>query len=302
MELFDILDIVQPIVDAVNSVPSSILNQLQSILVGTFNFILTGVFNAVSPVLEDQTQVLLTYPIPVDTLLGLWTLIVEIIALGCLVAFPALGIYIMLSSSSPYKRERAKTIFQDILIMSVLISISYFIYLLLVDLSSAITTAVWVLSGPEKILYRTDNPFEIYFLGVFYMIGLLLFNMTLSFRVIIVMAGVAFFPIGLALLYFPLFKSWGLAIINALLLMIFLSVVDVILILVATTIFKTIGGVLGNIMAISAYYLITIINIMILFSVFSSVAVGIDKVIVVPIKETILKPVKEVEKVIEKVS
>jgi len=133
------------------------------------------------------------------------------------------------------------------------------------------------------------------------MIGLLLLNMTLSFRVIIVMAGVAFFPIGLSLLYFPLFKSWGFAIINALLLMIFLSVIDAILILVAATVFKTMGGVLGNIMAISVYYLVTIINVMILFSVFSSVAVGIDKIIVVPVKETILKPVKEIEKVIEKV-
>jgi hypothetical protein len=120
------------------------------------------------------------------------------------------------------------------------------------------------------MVYRPSGAAEMIFLGPFYLLGVLFLNMTLGFRVILVMAGVALFPVGLALMRFPWLRGWGHGITNGLAMLMFLPVVDAILIIAASAALQAAGGALGGLVAMAAYWLVALANMKLIMGLFGS--------------------------------
>jgi len=285
----------------IDEIVGRILSAIPQLLVDGIAMLVSFVFNGVAPTLENQANVLLTYPAPVSMLYPMWIFVVQIIAMLSVVGFGLVGLYLLISGSGPADREKAKDMIEDIIFMAFLVSISYFLYLLLIELSSAIATSFWSFAG-TTMTYRPSGSAEMVFFGLLYLIGAFLLNATLAFRSILLMAGVAFFPIGLALMRFPFTKNWGHVIVNTLFLLIFLPIADIIVIAVSAKAAVAMGGAAGDFVWMVSYYLVALINFNLMFSTFKKIGDAVGSSVVAPVYNIAVAPVKIIEKVKDRVT
>jgi len=278
----------------------NVLLAIPKLIVDGAAALVSFVFNGVAPMLENQANVLLTYPAPVANLYPMWLFVVQIIALLSVVGFSLIGLYLLISGSNPADREKAKDMIQDLIFMAFLVAASYFIYLLLIELSSAIATSFWSFAG-TTMTYRPNGAAEMVFFGLLYLLGAFLMNATLAFRSILIMAGVAFFPIGLALMRFPFGKGWGHAIVNTLFLLIFLPVADIIMIAVSAQASAAMGGAAGSFVWMVSYYLVALLNFILMFSTFKKIGDVVGSTVVAPVYNIAVAPVKIIEKIKDRV-
>ncbi|MFH0797784.1 MAG: hypothetical protein V1906_00045 [Candidatus Woesearchaeota archaeon] len=155
---------------------------------------------------------LLSHPIDITIYSGIWAIIVYALSLfyGLLIIY--VGFNLMLSGYDAAKRESAKGWLRNILIMILLVQASYFIYGLIIDISSLLSSAVLGLVDERFFLLAPDNIANFgleMLLLIPYTIILLSTALMLLVRYFIVALGVVLFPIGIFLYFIPVTENYG---------------------------------------------------------------------------------------------
>ena len=181
-----------------------------------FEFLLS-ILNAPIQPLLDAVYNLLTQPVNISLFSSVWGIIVYILSLFYGLLLMYVGFKFILSGHSPEEREKAKSMITNIIIMMVLVQASYYLYSLIIDVNSAITTAVFNLVQQDFFKLTIDNitnlGLELVML-IPYLFSILLTLILLVLRYIVVSSGVILFAIGIFLYFIEPLNSYGKLIIN----------------------------------------------------------------------------------------
>ncbi len=196
-----------------------------------------SVLNAPLTPLLDFIKNLLTEPVNIGALASLWAIILYVFSIfyGLLLLYA--GINFMFSGHNEIKRAKSKEWFQNIVLMILFTQMSFFLYSMILDVSSLLTAGMMNLVVPDFFLLTADNIINIglqFFFALFYVLTLLLTMLILIIRYLTVAIGVVFFPIGIFLYFIPPVQDYGKLILNYLGICIFIGFFDSIIFLVAS--------------------------------------------------------------------
>jgi hypothetical protein len=213
-----------------------ILNLASCIPEKLYDFFI-GIINAPLQPLLHFIQNLLTEPIDINILSSLWAVIIYVLSIfyGLLLLYA--GMNFMLSGHNESKRAKSKEWFQNIFLMIIFTEASFILYSLILDMASFLTAGMFNLIDPNFFLLTADNIVNIglqFFLGLFYVITLLVTALILTIRYIAIAVGVVFFPIGIFLYFIPPVQDYGKLILNYLGICIFTGFFDSIIFLVCS--------------------------------------------------------------------
>ena len=236
-----------------------------------FDYILT-ILNAPLQPLLNAVNSLMTEPVNVYTFQSLWVIIIYTISMlyGLFLLFA--GINFLISGHDAIKRERAKDWLKNIILMIIFVQASFFIYEIIIEMGAILTSSVIGIIDPKFFLLTKDNIINIglqLLMASFYAITLLLTIVTLALRYLLVAVGVLFFPFALFFYFIPPLKSYGKAIINILLILIFIPFFHALILFAASSLLGV--SIFSNfkiLLMISAFNLINITTIiLILFAI-----------------------------------
>ena len=191
--------------------------------------------------LLSWTQSLLTTEISPTPFYQLWKIITYILSFFYIFLFVYSGFIFLTSSSNPIRRSQSKEWLTNAVIMIVLINGSYYIYELILNLSSIISKSLLSIIDNTFFLFTIDNLSNIALQIVFsllYVIVLLFTLLFLVIRFLVVYFGILFFPIALFCYFTPPLKGYGKFIIHILAIFIFITVIDLLIILGCSIIVK----------------------------------------------------------------
>lgn len=198
-----------------------------------YDFLLQILNAPLEPLLGMVKLFLETSP-SVEIFHGVWAIIVYCLSLFYGLLFLYSGYQFLFSGHNVIKREMAKEWLKNTIIMIVLIQASFYLYGLVVDLGSTMSSAVLQLVDPEFFLITADNVVNIgleFLLVGTYALVLFFTMLCLAMRYLIVAFGVLFAPIGIFCYFIPPLKSYGRLILNLLGMTIFVTFLDAIIIL-----------------------------------------------------------------------
>jgi len=193
-----------------------------------------NLFNApLEPLLNLVKNLLQSAP-SIDLFHGIWAIIIYCLSLFYGILFVYSGFQFLTSGHDVIRREMAKEWLKNTVIMIVFIQASFYLYGLVVEIGSRMTSSVLSLTDPHFFMLTADNlvnvGLELLFI-ILYVIILLLTSLFLIMRYLIVASGILFVPIGIFCYYVPPLRSYGKLILNILGMFIFITFLDAIIIL-----------------------------------------------------------------------
>lgn len=177
---------------------------------------------------------LLSVQINLSLFAVLWAIIIYIISMFYALLILYSGFQFIISGHDVVKRENAKEWLRNVVIMIVLIQMSYFLYELFVQLSSAMTSATLNLMGNTLFNLSFGNITDFSLQMVFFIsaIGIMLLTIIiLIIRYVIVAVGVVIFPLGIFFYFIPFLRNYGLLILNFLGIAVFITFLDAIILI-----------------------------------------------------------------------
>ncbi len=179
-------------------------------------------------------RTLLETPPASDIFHGIWAIILYCISMFYGLLFIYSGFQFLFSGHNIIRREMAKDWLKNTVIMIVLVNASFYLYKLVLELGSALTTSVLSMVDEHFFLITADNIVNIgleFLFVTFYVITLFVTVFFLIIRYLVVAFGVIFVPIGIFCYFIPPLKSYGRLILNILGMFIFITFLDAIIIL-----------------------------------------------------------------------
>ena len=216
----------------------SLLNIASCLPQVIYDFIL-NILNAPIDPLLSLTKNILTEPINLSLFSSLWAIVIYIISLFYSLLFLYSGFNFMISGNDPAKRTKAKENLRNILIMIVLIQMSYFLYSLVIDMNSVLTSGVVNMIDQNFFRITADNIVNIgleFFFTIFYVITLFFTALILVLRYIVIAIGVIFVPFGIFFYFIEPLQDYGKLILNFLGISIFVTFFDSIILLACSKI------------------------------------------------------------------
>jgi len=245
-----------------------------------FEFVL-GIINAPLQPFLTLTKNLLSEPVNIEIFISLWAIIIYILSIfyGLFLIFA--GFNFMISGYSAEKRERAKEWLRNVILMMVFVQASYYLYSILIELSSSMTAGIIDMIDQKFFLLTVDNVANLgleIMLAIPYVITLMFTVILLSLRYLLVATGVLFFPLGLFFHFIPPLQSYGKLTINVLLIVMFLPFIQSLMLLAASKVIEI--PVFQNfkiVIMISAFFLINLSMLFLMFFAIAKAAMGAMK-------------------------
>jgi len=196
-----------------------------------------SVLNAPLKPLLGFIKSLLTEPVNIEVLVPIWAIILYVLSIfyGLLLLYA--GMNFMFSGHNEIKRAKSKEWFQNVFLMILFTQMSFFLYGMILDVSSLLTAGMMNLVNEEFFLLTADNIVNIglqFFFALFYVLTLLLTMLILMIRYLTIAIGVVLFPIGIFLYFIPPVQDYGKLILNYLGVCIFIGFFDSVIFLVAS--------------------------------------------------------------------
>src|SRR3989338_986984 len=121
-----------------------------------FEFVL-GIINAPLQPFLTLTKNLLSEPVTIEVFISLWAIIIYILSIfyGLFLIFA--GFNFMISGYSAEKRERAKEWLRNVILMMIFVQASYYLYSILIELSSSMTAGIIDMIDQKFFLLTVDN-------------------------------------------------------------------------------------------------------------------------------------------------
>ena len=245
-----------------------------------FEFVL-GIINAPLQPFLTLTKNLLSEPVNIEIFISLWAIIIYILSIfyGLFLIFA--GFNFMISGYSAEKRERAKEWLRNVILMMVFVQASYYLYSILIELSSSMTAGIIDMIDQKFFLLTVDNVANLgleIMLAIPYVITLVFTVILLSLRYLLVATGVIFFPIGLFFYFIPPLQSYGKLTINVLLIVMFLPFIQSLMLLAASKVIEI--PVFQNfkiVIMIAAFFLINLSMLFLMFFALAKASMGVMK-------------------------
>lgn len=195
-------------------------------------------------ILNAPIQPLLTFvknlminPVQISLLAPIWGIILYILSTFYALLFLYAGFSLMLSGHSEIKRAKSKEWFENIFLMIIFTSASYYLYDLILQMAGGLTAGMMSLVDPNFFKFTANNIVNIgleFFLGMFYVFVLIITALFLILRYLIVAMGVVLFPIAIFLYFVPPLQDYGKLILNYLGVCIFVVFFDAIIFIVSS--------------------------------------------------------------------
>lgn len=198
-----------------------------------YDFIINLLNSPLEPLLS-LLRSLLENPPSTELFYGVWAIIVYCISMFYGLLFIYAGFQFLISGHNVIRREIAKEWLKNTVIMIVLIQASFYLYGLIVQLGSILTTSILSMVSEEFFKLTADNIVNIGLEFLFvacYVLTLLFTIILLVMRYLVVAFGVLFAPIGVFCYFIPPLKSYGKLILHLLGMFIFITVLDAVIIL-----------------------------------------------------------------------
>jgi hypothetical protein len=239
-----------------------------------FNYFLEMI-NAPLELILGFIENMLAEPVDASIFSGVWAIVIYILSMfyGLLLVYS--GLNFIISGYDSSKREQAKSWLKNILIMIVFVQASYLIYVLILDVNSALTTSVFNLIDPDFFVFTMDSFSEISLelvFGLNYLIVLIITTVILSIRYLIVSFGVALFPIGIFLYFIEPLKGFGKSILSFLLINIFMSFFASLIFLISSMLLGTTQFAGMKIMLMIASFLL--VDLVLFYFLFQGLIMG----------------------------
>jgi hypothetical protein len=247
-----------------------LLNLASCIPLKIYDFII-GIINAPITPLLNFLKSLLTEPVNLNLFSSLWAIMLYVISLFYAILMLYSGFNFMISGHDSVKRAKAKQWFLNIFLMVVFVQASYFIYSLILDISSLLTAGIINLVEDHFFLITADNIINIglqFFFSIFYVLCLLTTVLLLTLRYIIVAVGVVFVPIGIFCYFIPPLNGYGRLIINFLGICIFITFFDAIIFLVCSQLIQI--PFFENFKILVMISALTMVNLLMFYLIFFS--------------------------------
>ena len=190
-----------------------------------FEYILS-IFNAPLEPLLNLTKNLMSESVNIMLFHSFWAVIVYVISLFYGLFFMFAGVNFIISGYDAVKRENAKQWLRDIVLMVLFIQASFFIYALLIDLSARLTGGVLDIIPSEFFLLHAQGvaDFGLQLIMLLpYLLVLVITIIFLGLRYLLVSIGVVLFPLAIFFYFIPPLKSYGKLILNILVMTIFIT-------------------------------------------------------------------------------
>jgi len=259
-----------------------------------FEFLL-GIINAPLQPFLALTKTLLTEPVNVNLFAPVWAIIVYIISLfyGLFLLFA--GFNFMISGYDAAKRENAKHLLKNIVLMVFFVQASFFLYELVLQLASMLTAGIISLVNPDFFLLTADNIGSLALelaLAIPYLLTLLTTVILLTLRYLFVAVGVVFFPLGIFFSFIDALDSFGKLILNTFAVLIFLPFFQAIVLLAASKMLEV--GFFENLKIVVMISAFLLINMMMLFLTFFAVIKAVKSVTHSSVGKVIVTGIKSV--------
>ena len=205
-----------------NCLPEIFLEFLLDILKSPLNFLLNFI------------RKLLVNKVDIGVFLELWLIIVYIISLFYGLFFLYAGFNFIISGHNVEKRQNAKSWIFNIVLMLLFVQSSYFLYDLIIDLESLLTSSIINLIDINFFVPNVNNLGDVSLQIVMiipYLIIIISTILLLCLRYILINLGVVLFPIGLFFYFIPVLNGYGKLIINILISIIFVNFFNSIILL-----------------------------------------------------------------------
>jgi hypothetical protein len=238
---------------------------------GLFTGAVKNSLRAFNNSLLKLTQTLLSANPDPQLMYGWWQSITIVISSFYLLIFLIIGLSFLINGHSVIKREQSKEWLKNAIIMIIGVSISFYLYKLLLELATGITKFMWM-TGFEN--FFSANIFTglgvLMLLSFSFTIGLAL--ITLFLRYLILLAGVVLFPIGIFLYLTPKLQNWGKIIFNFLGVMLAIQFVDMLVLISTNQVMLQLAGNAGAGFVLPlGFLIISVVNIaMIIYAIIKS--------------------------------
>jgi len=268
------------IIDAITNLGVDVTGEISSVPDTTRGLFTDWVDGSIiefnDPILAMSFLFLTTNPNP-DVLFNWWQSIVLIISSFYLLLFLIIGFMFLYYSINYEKRAVAKEWLKNAFLMIIAVNVSFWLYKLILELSTAITQYMWI-DGFGAIF---QNPVSIEagtLVLLFNSFGVGLAAITLFIRYVFLMLGVMLFPIAIFLFYIPPLKNWGLIIFNLLGVALSMQFIDTVILIATNQLAVDLAGQPGEaIVPALSFLLIGIINVlMIVFATLKAVFGAIE--------------------------
>lgn len=207
-----------------------------------FDTLVTWVNAPLDPILTGINY-LLVEPVILSPFKGIWSIILYLLGFFYLIMLAFAGFKFLTSGTNILAREQAKEWLKNTFLVFIFTSASFYMYELIVDLGSTVTTA-FVSLVPETFFRLTiDNITNVSLQFVFFLVYLLVLLITLvslALRYILVAIGVIFAPLALFCYFIPPLKSYGSMYLNVVGIAVFSPVIHA-LIIIACSKLLTVG-------------------------------------------------------------
>jgi len=182
-------------------------------------------------------QELLMAEFSIEMFYHLWSVIRYIISFFYVFLFVYVGYVFLTSNDNPIQRAHAKDMLKNIFLMIILIQGSFYIYSFILDINSILNSVILSMIDPQFFMITADNFVNIALEGLnlmTYVIVLYITLLMLILRYVVVSFGVIFFPIAIFCYFIPPLKPYGKFIISVLLIFIFISFFNLLIMLVCS--------------------------------------------------------------------
>ncbi|MBI5002092.1 hypothetical protein HZC31_01790 [Candidatus Woesearchaeota archaeon] len=238
---------------------------------------------------------LLTADVETDIFYEPWLAVTYVLSFFYVFLFLYAGFTFLTSGGNPIRRAHAKESLQNTVLMIILIAASYYLYDLLLTVNSSISNGILDMIDEEFFLLTFDNFVNIALEGIFvtfYLFALLFALLFLVLRYIVVSFGVILFPIGIFCYFIPPLRSYGRFILNVLAIFIFISIIDLLLILVCSLIVE--NAIFENITIVVMIACFSLIN----YSLFWAIKFAMTKSSMDGLKDDVQQAVKYIAAVV----
>jgi hypothetical protein len=228
-----ILLILAPVALAEEAEECGITNLASCLPAKAYEYLLFIINLPILPLLEAVKH-LLTAEVSIDIFHHTWSAIRYILSFFYLFFFVYAGYVFLTANANPIRRAHAKELLKDTVLMIVLIQGSFYLYGLILSLSSVMDSAILSMIDPHFFMITADSitniALEFLFLMT-YVMSLFLTILMLVLRYIVVSFGVVILPIGLFCYFTPPLRGYGKFILNVLGIFIFITFIDLLIIL-----------------------------------------------------------------------
>lgn len=243
-----------------------------------FDFLFNLVNAPIQPFLQLVLNLLST-EVNFSIFFSLWAIIVYLLSMFYALLLVGVGFSFLISGYDSQKREQAKEWLRNIVIMIVLVQASFFLYQLVIDLASTMTSATLSIVSPNFFTLSVNSTVGLGLaltLLLAYILTLILTALVLTLRYAIVAIGVVFLPIGIFFSFIPSLKGFGSLILNILGISIFITFFDAVLLIGFSSLMNV--GAFDNLqilILISAFLLIDILMVVLLFFAITKAAFSV---------------------------